>query len=98
MPLPSDHEADRVIVAAQGVHGELPGQLVLRPGSAVAQRDEAMGDDPYFASFSSCYALLSEIPMEELLATARAVGVATEGRSKLELAKILFSAASGGRV
>ncbi|HWQ61450.1 MAG TPA: hypothetical protein VN521_04020, partial [Negativicutes bacterium] len=55
------------------------------------QDDEAKGADPYFASFSNCYALLSEIPLEELLVTARAAGFATENKSKLELAKELFS-------
>lgn len=47
--------------------------------------------DPYFASFSSCYALLSEIPLEELLETARMRGIDTGNKSKLELVKELYS-------
>ncbi len=62
-----------------------------------AKNDETVGGG-YFASFGSCYALLAEIPLEELLETARAAGVATAGKTKLELAKELFSAAPGGRV
>ncbi len=58
----------------------------------------ATGDDAYFASFSSCYALLSEIPAEELLATAQAAGIAVENKSKLDLVKELFSASPGGRL
>jgi hypothetical protein len=59
--------------------------------------EAAKEDDPYFASFSNCYALLSEIPTEELLETAKAAGIATENKSKLDLVKELFSASPGER-
>jgi hypothetical protein len=44
----------------------------------------------YFASFSSCYPLLSEAPYEMLVEAAKQKGISVENKTKLELAKEIF--------
>ena len=44
----------------------------------------------YFDSPLHSYTLLNEMPMDMLIAEALAMGIATEGRSKNEIARDLF--------
>jgi hypothetical protein len=44
----------------------------------------------YFSSFDNCYALMSEVPLEEVLETAKARGIDIRDKSKMELVKELF--------
>lgn len=48
-------------------------------------------ENNYFSSIETCYAFLSEVPMEDLLNEARKRGLPSDGLSKFELAKSLFS-------
>lgn len=52
---------------------------------------EPCPEDNYFQSIETCYAFLSEVPLEDLQNEALKRGIAFEGLSKFELAKILFS-------
>ena len=47
--------------------------------------------DDYFSSIETCYAFLSEVPLEDLQQEAVQRGAPYEGLSKFELAKSLFS-------
>ncbi len=54
------------------------------------EEEEETGPAAYFQSFVSCYPLLAESPMELLQATARQLGIETENKSKIELAREIF--------
>ena len=67
---------------------------VLTIPASAAETEELKPDctDGYFSSLETCYAFLSEVPMEDLQNEAIAREVAFEGLSKFELARLLFSA------
>ncbi len=44
----------------------------------------------FFDSYERCYALFAEMPLEDIINAAKERGIATEGRSKLEIARELF--------
>lgn len=48
----------------------------------------------FFASHERCYALLAEIPHEDLVREAQATGIDPDGRTKLELARAIFTGGS----
>lgn len=52
--------------------------------------DEQTKKKDYFDSVLSCYPLLSEAPYEQLVETARKIGINPENKSKLELAREVF--------
>lgn len=56
-----------------------------------AEEKPKRGEEDFFSSYESCYALLAEIPPDELLDTARGAGIDPEGKSRMELVKLLFS-------
>jgi len=64
------------------------------PAADVAEFDDMKANEPedYFASLETCYAFLAEVPLEDLRNEAVKRGVAFEGLSKIELARLLFSA------
>jgi hypothetical protein len=49
----------------------------------------------YFASIFSCYPLLAEAPMDQLIEAAKQLGVDPENKTKLELAREVFSGKQG---
>ena len=57
-----------------------------------AAENQPESSDNYFSSLETCYAFLSEVPLEDLHNEAIKRGVPYEGLSKFELAKSLFSA------
>jgi len=64
------------------------------PNELAAERDDVQVNEPadYFASLETCYAFLSEVPLEDLRNEAVKRGLGFEGLSKIELARLLFSA------
>lgn len=58
---------------------------------AVAEDEEtAKPQADYFQSFSSCYPILAECSLKDLQIAARQKGIDPEGKTKFELAQILF--------
>ena len=53
--------------------------------------DEHGGEEDYFDSFEKCYPLLSEAG-EMLMEEAQRQGIEVEGKSRLEIAREIFSA------
>lgn len=49
----------------------------------------------YFDSIFSCYPLLAEAPMDQLIVAAKQLGIDPENKTKLELAKEIFSGKQG---
>ena len=64
------------------------------PAELAVERDDVQVNEPadYFASLETCYAFLSEVPLEDLRNEAVKRGLGFEGLSKIELARLLFSA------
>jgi hypothetical protein len=64
------------------------------PVAVVGERDDAIANEPaeYFSSLETCYAFLSEVPLEDLQNEAVKRGLGFERLSKIELARLLFSA------
>ena len=59
------------------------------------QEDEALPASPasandYFASYETCYAFLAEVSLEELQQDALRLGIEFAGKSKYELARLIF--------
>lgn len=59
------------------------------------QDDEASTASPspaadYFASYETCYAFLAEVSLEELQQDALRMGIDFAGKSKVELARLIF--------
>ncbi|MBN1827599.1 MAG: hypothetical protein JW884_00430 [Deltaproteobacteria bacterium] len=48
-------------------------------------------EEKFFSSTKYCYAAISELTTEELYDAAREKGIDPEGKSKLELARVVFS-------
>lgn len=48
-------------------------------------------EENFFSSTKYCYAAISELTTEELYDAARQKGIDPEGKSKLELARVIFS-------
>jgi len=63
---------------------------LLAQTEAPAAEEPKNGGYDFFSSYESCYALLAEIPQDELLETARGAGIDPEGKSRMELVKELF--------
>ena len=68
----------------------LPG-FAFRLGSLFA-KESSIPEKPkdYFESFESAYPFLNECTMEMLIQAAEQLGIAYEGKSKLELAKEVY--------
>ncbi|OGP52527.1 MAG: hypothetical protein A3K30_00755 [Deltaproteobacteria bacterium RBG_13_51_10] len=65
-------------------------RLVGQEFSATPGKGDLTETEDYFESFETCYPLLSEAgPL--LMEEARKLGLQTEGKSKLEIAKEIFS-------
>ena len=64
------------------------------PAELAVERDDVQVNEPadYFSSLETCYAFLSEVPLEDLQNEAVKRGLGFEGLSKIELARLLFSA------
>lgn len=45
----------------------------------------------YFRSFKSCYPFLAEVSMEEIQQDAMEMGIDPAGKSKLELARLVYN-------
>lgn len=59
------------------------------------QNQEKDHEKDYFNSFFSCYPLLAESPMEQLIMAAEQLGIDHRNKTKLELAKEIFSGKQG---
>lgn len=55
------------------------------------QQEKNGGCEDYFASLETCYSFLSEVPLEDLQNEATKRGLAYDGLSKMELARLLFA-------
>ena len=56
---------------------------------------EESEQNDYFASIFSCYPLLAEAPMDQLIEAAKQLGIDPENKTKLELAREVFSGKQG---
>lgn len=52
--------------------------------------DESKKRSKYFRSFESCYPFLAEYTLEEIQQDAMEMGIDYTGKSKLELARLIF--------
>ena len=60
--------------------------------AAIVNQQEKKSDcEDYFASLETCYAFLSEVPLEDLQNAATKRGLVYDGLSKMELARLLFA-------
>jgi hypothetical protein len=57
----------------------------------VNQQEKNSGCQDYFASLETCYAFLSEVPLEDLQNEANKRSLAYDGLGKMELARLLFA-------
>jgi hypothetical protein len=64
--------------------------LLKQEFSSNAGKEELSEKEDYFESFERCYPLLAEAG-ELLFEEARRQGIQTEGKTKLEIAKEIFS-------
>lgn len=64
-------------------------ELVREADITLFETEERKKKD-YFESVFSCYPLLSESPYDQLVKAARDLGISTENKSKLELAREIF--------
>jgi len=64
------------------------------PVTVVGEHDDSTANEPagYFSSLETCYAFLSEVPLEDLQNEAVKRGLSFERLSKIELARLLFAA------
>ena len=66
---------------------------VFRMGEAFAKESGMTEPEQkdYFESFETCYPLLAEVPMSMMLQAAGQLGISTENKDKITLAREIFA-------
>ncbi len=69
---------------------------VFKMGEAFVTTSEiAKEKKDYFDSFESCYPLLSEVSYEMMVQAAKQLGISTENKDKLTLAREIYAVKGG---
>lgn len=61
-------------------------------GSAFIETSEINKEEKdYFESFETCYPLLAEVPMDMMIQAAEKIGIPTENKTKITLAREIYA-------